>query len=681
MYSLCILLIVLGAGIMIYNIVKYYEYLLQLKAQIHARTLFSNYVYIACFIMMLFFLIGYVINLNVYLLATEINAQDVFIAVIFFFGSVFITTMVKMIRRMFLSVADKAELKKQLQQQELMSAISQSFTTTEDPKKLICEALKMVGEFMHVKHVFLSQYIKETNVLECIYQWSDESEDAAISSDDKWVFVPEVDYYKNLINENYAATSNYKILSSPHLETVKNHHLGAFMNFSISISGKFWGVLGFVTDETSHTWNESYVHLGKLIAGIFSGVIARNTANKELLRAKEAAETASMSKSQFLSRMSHEMRTPMNAIIGMTTIGKSSDETERKDYCFEKIKAASSHLLGVINDILDMSKIEANKLELSHSKFNLENVLSRIINFVSCQMEEKKQSFSLTVADDVPQTIGCDEQRLSQVLTNLLSNAHKFTPAGGEISLFVRKEQGFNDSKLSEGNGFFSLEFEVKDTGIGISPEQQEKLFRSFEQADGSISRKYGGTGLGLVISKCLVEMMGGTMKVDSEINVGTSFVFNIRAEMVLQDNTGEQLVVSTETEPAYEKDCFKGRKILVAEDIEINREIVESLLEYTGVSIDFAENGREAYERFSANPDAYDVVFMDIHMPDIDGYEATKMIRELDNPHARTVPIIAMTADVFREDIEKCISSGMNDHIGKPLNVKDMLGKIACYG
>jgi len=387
----------------------------------------------------------------------------------------------------------------------------------------------------------------------------------------------------------------------------------------------------------------------------------------ELKKAKETAEQGSRAKSEFLSRMSHEMRTPMNAIIGMTHIGKAAGTIERKNYSFAKIEEASAQMLGVINDVLDMSKIEAEKLELSYEDFSLKNMLARVTGMLRPQMEQKKQRFILAVADNVPEFIKSDEQRLGQIITNLLSNAVKFTPAGGEISLSVRK--------IKDVKACCLLEFEVKDTGIGISAAQQVNLFKPFEQADGGISRKYGGTGLGLSIVEKLVQMMDGAVTVKSALGKGASFIFTVRAEAAKPVRAAGPAAAQIAAEG-----IFKDKKILVAEDIDINREIAAALLGPTGVTIDFAPDGRAAYQKFSAAPESYDLILMDIHMPGIDGYETSRMIRALDNPAAKKIPIIAMTADVFREDVEKSIRAGMNGHIAKPLNPDDLISEIAGF-
>jgi CheY-like chemotaxis protein len=374
--------------------------------------------------------------------------------------------------------------------------------------------------------------------------------------------------------------------------------------------------------------------------------------------------------------MSHEMRTPMNAIIGMTAIGKSSEDADRKEYCLDKIDEASRHLLGVINDILDMSKIEANKFELSAAPFDFEGMLRHAVNVVNFRAEEKKQRLSVHIDGDIPSHIVSDEQRLAQVITNLLSNAVKFTPEGGAVALRAEKR--------AESDGLYTLRISVTDTGIGISAEQQQRLFASFEQADGGISRKFGGTGLGLAISKRIVELMGGRIWVESELDAGATFIFEISARGGAgadspQDSRQDSPQSADDRGPVRARDdgVLKGKRLLVVEDVEINREIVEALIEHTGVAIDFAFDGGEAVRKFTTAPGDYDLILMDVHMPNVDGYEATALIRACGAPQARTTPIIAMTANGFREDIEKCLAAGMNDHIGKPIDEDEVIAKL----
>jgi len=525
----------------------------------------------------------------------------------------------------------------------------------------------------------------------------------------------------------------------------------------------------------------------------------------EIEMAREEAERANLAKSEFLSNMSHEMRTPLNAIIGMVTIATKAASMERKSYCLERIAAASSHLLGLINDVLDMSKIEANMMRLSLASFDFEEMIREAVNVVKLHMSEKRQNFSVFLDGTIPATLVGDSQRLVQVLTNLLSNAAKFTPKGGNIRLAAYLEE--------EACGTNVIRVEVSDTGIGISEEHRAGLFSPFLQADSGISRKFGGTGLGLAISSRLVEMMGGRIWLESEFGKGSTFSFTFRAKwgegrnrhilprkvdwsgarlLVVDDDPdflehfhsslvwhgiscdiasdGESaletisrndspydaffidwkmpgmdgielasrirkqaggsppriILISASDQEVIEADMpgcrvdhflqkplfnldivnclnkcfgdetcedeepqgggtedFSGLRLLIVDDIELNREIVISFLEDTGMAIDCAENGLVAVEMVREAKEPYDMIFMDLQMPEMDGYEATRRIRQFEEAQLkrglefRHVPIVAMTANVFREDIEKCLKVGMDNHIGKPVTVEDIMEKL----
>ena len=519
--------------------------------------------------------------------------------------------------------------------------------------------------------------------------------------------------------------------------------------------------------------------------------------------ARDKADAESKTKSSFLANMSHEIRTPMNAIVGMTTLGKATDDLERKDFCFMKIEEASQHLLGVINNILDISKIEAGKFEISITEFHFEKMLQNVANIVGHRVEEKKQKLVVHIDGTIPQMLIGDDLRLAQVITNLLGNAVKFTPEGGTITLDARLVKKEND--------FYTVQISVTDSGIGISPEQQVHLFDAFQQAEAGTSRKFGGTGLGLTISKNIVEMMGGTIWVKSEPEKGATFAFTFRAEqgaihdsaylhtdihwgnvsiMVVDDDpdildyfketmsrfgascdtaiNGKEALTLVERNGTYNvyfvdwkmpdmdgialtkvlkakspnpsrtmvimisaaewseieheakiagvdrflskplfpsaiadainkalgvsqqpvtkkpqvalTGIFAGHRILLAEDVKINSMILQGLLEPTELEIDCVENGVEAIRMFKTNPEKYDLIFMDVQMPVMDGYEATRTIRGLDAPRAKTIPIIAMTANVFREDVEECLAAGMDSHLGKPLNFDDVLDRLHTY-
>jgi len=404
-----------------------------------------------------------------------------------------------------------------------------------------------------------------------------------------------------------------------------------------------------------------------------AGAIMDITESKKVLlnteKQRKEAEEASKAKTNFLSNMSHEIRTPLNAIIGMTTIGKLAANMDKKDNAFFKIEGASKHLLGVINDILDMSKIEANKLELSPVSFVYEGMLQKIADIVTPRIDEKQLIFIINTDENVPTVLIGDDQRLTQVITNLLSNAVKFTPNEGKIQLDTRL--------LSESNGMCRIEISVSDTGIGITEEQKSRLFESFEQADAGTSRNFGGTGLGLTISKRIMELMDGNILVESQAGKGSRFILNVLLKR--GEDTGINISDDIKTHDDY-ANIFAGKTILLAEDVEINREIIDTLLEPTKLTLECAENGAAAVKMFTESPDKYDLIFMDIQMPEMDGYQATEKIRSIDSPKAKQIPIVAMTANVFREDVEKCLASGMNSHIRKPIDINELIGLLKQY-
>jgi len=707
-------------------------------------------------------------------------------------------------------------IKVRLEQQELISDISRGFIASGDSETYVKEAIAKLGRYHDVSIVFIFAIDYDLNDTYLAYHWAAEG----VS-----VRLPEFDllgYIQSSFPESLPDCATMPVISCADTAAKTDDvframlaiEVNAFIFSPLYVEGRLWGIMSVQQCFKPRCWTENEKAFVATTASTVAGVIMRDIYNTMLQDALYKAVEASKAKGEFLSNMSHEMRTPMNAIIGMTTIGKNAKDIERKDYALNKISDASTHLLGVINDVLDMSKIEANMLELSPIEFNFEKMLQKVVTVVNFRIEEKQQKLAIHIDKKIPNILIADDQRLAQVITNLMGNAVKFTPEKGSITLDTRY--------VREENSLYTIQISVTDTGIGISPEQQKRLFNSFQQAETSTTRKYGGTGLGLAISKSIVEMMGGRIWIESEPGKGATFAFTIQVRrgdeeqqgllssdvnwsnvriMAVDDDpdvltffrdmaqdfgvvcetalSGKEALALIEekggcnmyfvdwrmpgmdgiqlarelkahmskdsviimisaaewsaiaddakkagidkflskplfpsaiaelinecfgvdTQQAEEAQAdinglFTGRYILLAEDVEINREIVLSLLEPTQIGIDCAENGKEAVRIFCEAPDKYELIFMDVQMPEMDGYEATRHIRAFEAKRSsakgetpqqlperpKRVPIIAMTANVFREDIERCLHAGMDSHIGKPLVFSDLLDKLNTY-
>ena len=382
--------------------------------------------------------------------------------------------------------------------------------------------------------------------------------------------------------------------------------------------------------------------------------IARDITERKAIEA--AAREASQAKGSFLARMSHEIRTPLNAIFGMTRIARSSIANPEKALAsLDEITTASTHLLGIINDVLDISKIESGKFEIAKIPFQLAPAVREVSSIISQKCKEKFINFTTDIADIPDFSLVGDKLRLNQVLVNLLGNAVKFTKAKGSVT--------FSVTITEETDSEIRLTFACSDTGIGMTEGQLAKLFTPFEQADGSIATRFGGTGLGLAISQNLVNLMGGEITATSEVGKGSTFLFSLAfpKAKVLDEQVASSEIGSLN---------LSGKRILLVEDVEINRIILNELLSETMVEIVEAVDGVEAVEAFSqSEPGHFQLIFMDIQMPNMDGYEATRKIRKLAHPEARTIPIVAMTANAYQEDISMAMAVGMTGHLSKPID------------
>lgn len=389
---------------------------------------------------------------------------------------------------------------------------------------------------------------------------------------------------------------------------------------------------------------------------------ARIQENEQLEVRLAAAEEASKAKTFFLSNISHDIRTPLNAIIGYTTLANRQGVTnEEKTVYIGKIDMAGRQLLEIVNDVLDMSRIESGKLTLEPTRINLKTCIQEVSDLVRIQMEAKEIELSVACEAAHPWVL-CDKVMLDRALMNLLCNAGRFTEKGGRVSLQLKE--------ISAEEGAGRYEIRVSDTGIGMSQEFAERMFIPFERERTSTVSKIQGTGLGLAITKNIIDMMGGQISVRTEQGKGTEFTITLEfplAEPERDDDSAGEAALS-----------FEGMRALVVEDNMINMEIAQMLLAQEGFLIETAENGRIALEMTKASqPGYYDVILMDVQMPEMDGYAATRAIRSLPDPGLAGIPIIAMTANAFQEDVRKAEEAGMNGHIAKPLDVPAMLATL----
>ena len=432
---------------------------------------------------------------------------------------------------------------------------------------------------------------------------------------------------------------------------------------------KFEGlILGGITQSGKNFYDfkpaemsASFMVFSQMMNGIYNNMLA--------VRQALAAEKA---KGQFLTNISHEMRTPLNAIIGMVQISEKSGAVKDYEKAVKQIAVSSKHLLGLVDNLLDLARIDENKLQLVAEPFDLQELIDAVLTSIKPISAAKKQRLNVSFHKIRQFSFIGDRLRLSQVLLNLLSNAVKFTPEEKPIFMDITEKSRDAQKVL--------LNFSVKDSGIGVSFEFQKRIFFPFERSDESVSMKAVGTGLGLVISQRIVELMGGRIELESAPQQGARFYFDVWLLPDKQkDDNAEQKLSSSGIKD--EKVDFSGKRILLVDDLEINNEIILSMLEDSNATLETALNGRQALEMISNSPEGhYDLILMDVLMPIMDGHLATAEIRKLDRHDVKDLPIIAMTANAFKEDIMKCLEAGMDAHIAKPVDYKILLSKIKMF-
>ena len=396
--------------------------------------------------------------------------------------------------------------------------------------------------------------------------------------------------------------------------------------------------------------------------------------DKNLRNALAVAEHANRAKTAFLNNMSHDIRTPMNAVIGFTALATTHIDNKELvlDY-LKKIHTSGEHLLGLINDILDMSRIESGSVQIEYTTVHLPDILQDLRTIIAGSVYSKKQKLHIDIQNVCHEDIITDKLRLMQVLLNIIGNAVKFTPVGGMICVCVSEQPCKKD-------GYATVVFRVKDNGIGMSPEFQEHVFDSFAREHTVTENGIGGTGLGMAITKNIVDMMGGTIRVESEVGKGTEFTVMLACEISELSPEQKEAIKNEKQENRMEsRRSYEGKKILLVEDNELNREIATAIMQEIGLDVDIAEDGTDAVNIMSsAEGRSYDLIFMDIQMPKMDGYTATREIRTLKDPKCANIPIVAMTANAFEEDREKAIRAGMNGHIAKPISTEVILEKLS---
>lgn len=505
-------------------------------------------------------------------------------------------------------------------------------------------------------------------------------------------------YYINLIDHIYQLITDMNLSKDEirHLDTnrtwidslistkVKEQYqesLRRFLDFS-TLSERMQSVESISMEyETEQGWfRGNFISVrrdpqGKLLYVLYAIQEINNEKSAQLQAqialqdAYEAANRASRAKSDFLARMSHDIRTPMNAIIGMTAIAAAHiDNRERVTDCLKKITASGKHLLTLINEVLDMSKIEAGKLELSEEEFNLHELIDNLLTMVQPQVDEHEHTLKVSFRDLEHEDVIGDSLHIQQVFLNILGNSVKYTPRGGELFLSVT-EIPTNKPRIG------CYEFVFEDNGIGMSPEFLEHIFEPFSREDETSANKVQGSGLGLAIVSNIVKLMGGVLNVESTQGQGSKFIITLHLQF--QDEKNRPVDTGENSSPLKQigPDTFAGKRILLAEDNEINAEIAGEIFAAVGLTVDHVWNGKEALDRLTdTEPGYYDMVFMDVQMPVMDGHTATRAIRDSERKDLQKIPIVAMTANAFAEDVRAALSAGMNQHIAKPLDVKQIM-------
>ncbi|GHS90638.1 hypothetical protein AGMMS49957_17080 [Synergistales bacterium] len=470
--------------------------------------------------------------------------------------------------------------------------------------------------------------------------------DAALGKEAVTIMTSDPENIRHIREMRFKSLSSHKLYQTEFQEGRDRYGMNICPYF---VDGELFGLAVYVKDITRRKEAES----------------ALEQHERDLQTALDSARKANNARSEFLSRMNHEIRTPMNAIIGMTKIARQSLDLPKVQNSLERIDTASKQLLSILDDIFDMSRIESNSMELFAAPFEFKEMLRAVREKTEPQARVKNQTLSFQFDGSLSKVYVGDEMRLSQVIVNLLSNAIKFTPDGGSVKFRAVRKEAQGSEEL--------LEISVEDNGIGIAPEDIDRLFAPFEQLEGGATRKYGGTGLGLVISKNIVELMGGSFEVGSEVGKGSVFSFTVKLLSANMDLQNEQGKLRATLFPD-----LRGYHILVADALDLNQIILKSLLEGLGAEAVFAPSGRAAIEEFERDPLLYDLILLDTKMPEVNSRETTFAIRGMNKGRSSYVPIIAMLDDASEDEVERCVSCGIDATVVKPIDSRELYRKIA---
>ncbi|MBF0501811.1 MAG: response regulator [Candidatus Riflebacteria bacterium] len=553
------------------------------------------------------------------------------------------------------------------QRQDLEARVTERTTDLEQARKAALSLMQDADLQRRTVENALKDLAKSTQSINLLSR--------AVENTAATVVITNADGIIEYVNQAFCQVTGYSreeaIGNNPRILQSGIHNLEFYQNlWNTILSGKTWsGRLCNKKKSGELMWESVKIAPVTGQDGRISHFVAVKEEITEMLatqvileKAKLAAEAANIAKGQFLANMSHEIRTPMNAILGFSHLALKMDMPPKLFDYIAKINSAGNAVLGLINDILDLSKIEAGKLELEKVAFVFDNLMNNVASIVSEKAASKELSFHIQISSEIPQSLIGDQLRLAQILINLTTNAIKFTEKG-EIELSIKLlEKTENRGKIL---------FEVRDTGIGMNRQQQNRLFLPFSQADGSTTRKYGGTGLGLSICKHLVEMMEGRISVQSEPGRGSTFSFWVWFDLGPGENIQERTTLVDHPSADELKLSLEGAHVLLAEDNSINQEIAVELLQELGITVEVANDGRQAVDKIMNSRRPYDFILMDIQMPEMDGIEATKLLRK--NPRFDSIPIIAMTAHALTEEKNMFLEVGMNDHILKPIVPKEM--------